>query len=257
MTVPFEVLDDQATPMGALRLQRRVLPALGDATAFEVKLNGEYLMSSLFHEAEEELARLALGTLAGRDWEVVVGGLGLGYTAAAALAFPEVARLTVVEALGPVLAWHRQGLVPRGRALAGEPRCAFLQADFFALARGEGFDPARPGHRWDAVLLDIDHSPAHRLAEAHADFYTEDGLRRLTRFLRPGGVFALWSNDEPDAGFLARLRRAFGQAEGRTISFANPLTGGRSSNGIYLARAPCPHGREMLNPMNWAARNSA
>lgn len=238
MNPPFEELDYRKTRLGELILQRRRVLALDGAEAYEVKLNGEYLMSSLFHEAEAELARLGLGLLAGGNWEVVVGGLGLGYTAAAALSFPQVARLVVVEALEPVIDWHRRGLVPNGQQLSGDPRCSYLSADFFALARGAGFDPARPGHRWDAVLLDIDHTPAQWLNGAHADFYSEEGLRRLKHFLKPGGVFALWSNDEPDEAFLDILRKVFPEAEGRTSVFDNPLLQAKSSNGIYLARAP-------------------
>ena len=234
----FEELDCRQTPLGELVLQRRRVLALDGAEACEVKLNGEYLMSSLFHAAEDELARAALGLLAGEGWEVVVGGLGLGYTAAAALAFPQVARLVVIEALAPVIAWHRRGLVPNGPELCADPRCAFLNADFFALARGTGFAPEHPGRQWDAILLDIDHTPAHWLNPTHRDFYSEEGLRRLLNYLKPGGVFALWSDDEPEAGFLETLRQAFGRAEGRAVSFDNPLTGARSANGLYLARAP-------------------
>ena len=238
MKPQFEELDYRRTPLGELVLQRRRVLALDGAEAVEVKLNGEYLMSSLFHEAEEELARLGLAPLAGTGWEVVVGGLGLGYTAAAALASPNVARLAVVEALEPVIDWHRRGLVPNGRALTDDPRCEFRHADFFALARGEGFDPARLGKRWDAVLLDIDHTPAHHLNGAHADFYTKEGLRRLAGFLKPGGAFALWSNDEPDPVFLERLRGVFARAEGHRVEFENPLLGERSFNGVYVAQMP-------------------
>lgn len=236
----FEELDCRRTPLGELVLQRRRVLALDGAEAVEVRLNGEYLMSSLFHEAEEALARLGLGALpAGSgSWDVVVGGLGLGYTAAAALAYPQVSRLVVVEALEPVIAWHRRGLVPNGRELTADPRCEFRLADFFALARGDGFDPDQPGRRWNAVLLDIDHTPAHHLNQAHADFYTPDGLRRLAGFLKPGGVFALWSNDDPDAAFLERLRGVFGWAEGHRVEFDNPLMGEPSFNGVYVACLP-------------------
>lgn len=237
MNPQFEELDYRKTPLGELVLQRRRVLALDGAEAVEVKLNGEYLMSSLFHVAEEELSRLGLGALRGAGWDVVVGGLGLGYTAAAALAFPQTARLLVVEALEPVIDWHRRGLVPNGRELSADPRCAFLNADFFALARGEGFDPARPGHRWDAVLLDIDHTPLQLLNPTHADFYSEEGLRRLRNFLKPGGVFALWSNDDPEEEFLERLRKVFGNAEGHRVAFDNPLTGSQTANGVYLACA--------------------
>ena len=236
MTSWFEELDYRKTPMGELILQRRRIAALTDAQVYEVKLGGEYLMSSLFHEAEEELARLCLGRLGGANWDVVVGGLGLGYTAAAALLFAQVRRLVVVEALEPVIEWHRKGLVPNGKALTADPRCVYHHADFFALARESGFDPATAGHRFDAVLLDIDHTPGLLLSSSHADFYTEDGLRRLSRFLKPGGVFGLWSNEAPDEGFLEILKRVFARAEGHVVRFDNPLQQTTSSNGIYIAR---------------------
>lgn len=242
MNPQFEELDCCQTRLGELVLQRRRILALDGAEAYEVKLNGEYLMSSLFHEAETEVARFGLERLAGQDWNVVVGGLGLGYTAAAALAFPQVKELVVVEALAPVIAWHRRALVPHNLELAGDSRCRLLPADFFAMARGEGFDPAMPGRRWDAILLDIDHSPRLLLNSAHGDFYTRAGLQRLRTFLKPGGIFAMWSNDEPEAAFLETLRQAFGHAEGCTRVFDNPLTGEKSANGLYLARAPAGMG---------------
>lgn len=237
----FEELDYRRTPMGELILQRRRIAEMGDAEAYEVKLNNEYLMSSLFHEAEVALADLALGRLGGTGWDVVVGGLGLGYTAAAALRFKQVKRLVIVEALEPVIDWHRKGLVPNGCALTDDPRCVYHHADFFALARGTGFDPAIANCQFDAVLLDIDHTPKHLLAVGHTDFYTEAGVRRLARFLKPDGVFGLWSNEPPDEAFLAILTRVFGHAEGHLIQFDNPLQNKTSSNGIYLAGRPPPH----------------
>ena len=231
----FEELDYQQTPMGELILQRRTILALNNAEAYEVRLNNEYLMSSLFHEAEEVMSDLALAELSGDGWEVVVGGLGLGYTAASALKYPRVGRLIVVEALEPVIDWHRRGLVPNGKQLSEDSRCVFLHADFFALARGEGFAPGSPHHRFDAVLLDIDHAPDFLLNPAHADFYTEAGLQRLKNLLKPGGVFALWSNDPVDPGFLGRLQAVFDRAEGHLVPFENPLIQSTSSNSVYIA----------------------
>jgi len=235
-TPQFEELDYRKTPLGELILQRRRFLALDGVEAYEVKLNGEYLMSSLFHDAEAELSRLGLELLGGTNREVVVGGLGLGYTAAEALTFNSVSRLVVVEALEPVIDWHQRKLVPNGACLTDDPRCSYLNADFFALARGQGFDPADPDHQWDAILLDIDHTPTHLLNSTHADFYSEEGLQRLKSFLKPGGVFALWSNDKPEEDFLVLLRKVFGHAEGHVSTFDNPMLQETSYNGIYLAR---------------------
>lgn len=236
MTAWFEELDFRRTPLGELVLQRRRVAALDDAVVYEVKLGEAYLMSSLFHEAEVALAERGLGALDGAAWDIVIGGLGLGYTAAAALRFPQVHRMLVIEALQPVIDWHRQGLTPNGATLANDPRCVLHGADFFACARASGFDPEAADRRFDAVLLDIDHTPTHWLSPAHADFYTEAGLHRLRRFLKPGGVFGLWSNEAPDDGFLRLLARVFDRAEGHVIQFDNPLQGTTATNGLYIAR---------------------
>src|SRR5660397_175672 len=91
------------------------------------------------------------------------GGLGLGYTAARALEDARVSEMLVVELLQPVIDWHERGLVPEGPALTADSRCRFVQGDFFAMSYGDGYDPSFPGRLFDAVLLDIDHSPTHVL----------------------------------------------------------------------------------------------
>ncbi|MDA0323622.1 MAG: spermidine synthase [Verrucomicrobia bacterium] len=235
MSLGFEELDYQKTPLGELILQRRSAVEVDGREIFEVKLNGEYLMSTLFHEGEVALTDLALGGKDGDGWQVVVGGLGLGYTAAAALNYPAVARLVVVEALAPVIDWHQRQLVPNGALLSNDTRCQYRNADFFALASGDGFDPHMPGHRFDAILLDIDHTPSFLLNPSHADFYTEPGLLRVRSFLRPGGVFALWSNELPDDHFLSLLTQVFDRAQGHSVEFPNPIQGGTATNGVYLA----------------------
>ena len=192
-------------------------------------------MSSLFTVAEEALATLGLGALDHDDLDVVVGGLGLGYTAGTALADPRVRSLHVVEALEAVIDWHEQRLLPLSPAITEDPRCHLVHGDFFALVAGEsGFGSGTPA-RVDAVLLDIDHTPAHVLNASHAPFYTRNGLSRVADRLNPGGAFALWSDDPPDEVFLGELLEVFGAADGHLVEFANPLTGGTSSNSVYVA----------------------
>jgi spermidine synthase len=225
----FEELDWQETPQGEISLRRRRDPVVG-GDVYEVKLGEEYLMSSLFTAAEEELARLALAELDRPGLRVLVGGLGLGYTARAALADPRVAELTVAETSPPVLDWHRRGLLPDVAGLASDPRCRLVHEDFFAWARAE------PTVRYDAILLDIDHTPRHVLHPSHAEFYTTAGLAALARHLAGDGVFTLWSDDPPDPGFEAVLGQVFPTTASHVVDFANPLTGGESSNTVYLAR---------------------
>ncbi len=239
MSRAFEEIDHRSTPLGDLTLRRRRLPQLDDLEIFEVKLGEEFLMSSLFHEVEVALADLGLAGLPG-PLDVVVGGLGLGYTARAALRHATVANLLVVDALAPVIEWHEAGLVPLGPELTQDPRCRFVHGDFFAMATSPetGFDPTQPGRRFHAILLDIDHSPENVLHPRHGAFYTPGSLREVARQLHPGGVFAMWSDDPPSESFLSTLGSAFENPEARVVSFENPLRGNSSESTVYLARRP-------------------
>jgi spermidine synthase len=236
MSLLFEELDYRHTPIGALSLRRRRNLSLG-VDVFEIKLGDEFLMSSLFTASEVALAKLGLAELSGEQLDVVVGGLGLGHTAKAVLENNNVASLIVVDALEAVIDWHVQGLVPLGRELTGDARCRFVQGDFFALAASEtGFDPNAPARQFDAVLVDIDHSPEALLDPGNASFYGEAGLTKLATHLRPGGVFGLWSNELPDDAFTARLARVFASARAEPVTFHNPLQDKPFTQTVYLAR---------------------
>jgi spermidine synthase len=235
MSANFEELDYRPTPLGALTLRRRCEPSFG-TDVFEIKLGDEFLMTSAFTTSEIALANLALAELSGAGLDIVVGGLGLGYTAAAVLERKAVASLLVVEALDAVIDWHETGLLPLGAELTGDTRCRFVHGDFFALAAsGEGFDAERPGRRFDAILVDIDHSPDFFLEPRNAAFYAPEGLRALTRHMKPGGVFGLWSNDRPDAAFTARLAAVFATARAEPVTFYNRLQDRDFTQTVYLA----------------------
>jgi spermidine synthase len=232
----FQELDRRPTSMGELVLRRRRTPS-SDVDIFEVKLGDDFLMSSMFTVAEVEMARLALKELPGTDLDVLVGGLGLGYTARAVLEDARVGRLTVVEALGEVIEWHRRDLVPAAAALISDERCSFVHGDFFGMLRSPtGFDPSDPDRRYDAMVVDIDHSPRQVLDPSHAEFYGRAGVGRLAARLRPGGVFALWSNDPPDDAFTALLAGALATVEANVVRFANPLQGREATNTVYVGR---------------------
>lgn len=235
MSARFEVLDVSPTPMGDVTLWRRLDPTTG-GDVFEVKLGDEYLMSSRFTVAEVEVASIALAALPDRELDVVVGGLGLGYTAQTVLDDPRVCSLVVVDALEAVIGWHERGLVPVSVSSSSDARCRLVHGDFFALSAADGWDDAQPDRLFDAVVVDIDHSPRHLLHPSHASFYSEDGVRRLAGRLRPGGVFTLWSNDPPDEDYLALLSTAFADVSCEVVRFDNPLQGRDATNSVYLAR---------------------
>lgn len=237
MTSAFEELDYCPTPMGALSLRRRRLPGV-EEDVYEVKIGDDFLMSSRFTASETALAEIGLKPLAADGLDVVVGGLGLGHTAHTVLRHERVGALVIVEAFEAVIGWHRKHLVPLGEALSGDERCRMVQGDFFALASepAAGFDPDQPGRRFDAILLDIDHSPQDLLSSAHAAFYQPDGLQHLAEQLKPGGVFALWSNDPPDAAFTANMQAVFGDVQAPVVQFDNPLQGRLATATVYLGR---------------------
>ena len=237
MSARFEELDWRETPMGHISLRRRREPSL-DVDVFEAKLGDEFLMSSLFTVAEIELARLGLAALPGDGLDVLVGGLGLGYTAVAVLEDPRVQALTVVEALPEVVDWHERGLLPLSAGLTSDLRTRLVTADLFTTV-GAGLPLAAEevDRRYDALLVDIDHSPRHVLHLSHAVFYSTAGLRRMKKRLRAGGVFALWSDDAPDDDFTALLHSEFAAASAHVVSFDNFLTGGTSANTVYVATA--------------------
>lgn len=236
MGLLFEEIDIQPSAIGEISLRRRRIPALGDRDIYEVKLGDEFLMSSMFFDAEIALADLGLAAVQGESLQVVVGGLGLGYTAVAALKDPRVSDLLIVDYLDTVIHWHQQEKVPLGKQLNADPRNRYVHGSFFdlAVAEGSGFDPQHPGRIFDAILLDIDHSPRALLHQSNASFYTVGNLSLMCRQLRSGGVFALWSQDPPDAEFMQVMQAVFSNSAAHVVPFFNPFQNGEATNTIYV-----------------------
>ena len=239
----FEEIDFQQTPLGEVILRRRTMQTLGDKEIYEIMLGSEFLMSSLFTVVEEALSTLGLAAteknFPDTKLDIVVGGLGLGYTAKVALDDRSVGDLIVVDYLQPVIDWHQRGLVPLGEGLTNDTRCRFEHGDFFKRAiadGGIGFDSQKVDRKFHAILLDIDHSPDHLLNERHASFYQVDGLRKMTEQLHAGGIFALWSDDPPEETFMKALGEVFETVETHVVPFENPILGRNSESTVYVAR---------------------
>ncbi|MBU8541646.1 polyamine aminopropyltransferase [Falsiroseomonas tokyonensis] len=233
----FKELDFRPTPLGILSLRCR-RPPDQHQDIYEIKLNDDFLMSSQFTYAEIALARLGLAALYGAGLDVVVGGLGLGHTAAAVLEDLRVRSLRVVEALPDVIGWHKAGLLPLGAGLIADPRCELVHGDFFAFcaAPDQRFASGMQSEKAHAILVDIDHSPSRLLHPSHAPFYEPDGLRGVLGHLYPGGIFALWSDDPPDPGFVATLTMIFADVETHVVRFDSLHGDHEVSNTIYVAR---------------------
>jgi len=236
MSLLFEEIDSQASAIGQISLRRRRMPAFGDRDIYEVKLGDEFLMSSMFVEAEEALSTLGLAAVKGDNLSVVVGGLGLGYTAVTALEDTRISELYVVDALDTVIGWHRDELVPLGKILNADSRNNYVYGSFFDLAKdpSSGFDPSNEGKKFDAILLDIDHSPTEFLNVANASFYTTENLGLMAEQLKSQGVFAMWSQNLPEESFEALLKTVFEHVESHVVSFYNPFQSKVSTNSVYV-----------------------
>jgi spermidine synthase len=225
----LEILAYEDTPLGPLCLRRREPLSMPGTVLTEVTLNHAFLMSSYHTASERALARLGLGMHPGSELRVLVGGLGLGYTAEEALASPRVARVEVVEYLPQVIGWLEEGLIPLSAELAADPRFSTVPGDVYARLAGE------PGEAFDLVLIDVDHAPDDPLSDANVPFYTEAGLARAKRHLAPGGVLGVWSSAESPE-FARALRAAFGEVRVEPVTFHNELVDLETTDWLFFAR---------------------
>lgn len=226
----LEILAYDETPLGTLCLRRRELLQEPGTIVTEVSLNQEFLMSSYNTASERALASVALGLHAGDGLRVLVGGLGLGYTAREALAAERVARVQVVEFLPQVIGWLEKGLFPLAAELKADRRLEVVRGDVYRRL-------AEPPERaYDLILIDVDHSPEDRLAAAGGSFYTKEGLERAKRHLEPGGVLGVWSYDSSEP-FAEALRGAFPEVRVEPVEFFNKFVGESQTDWLYFAKA--------------------
>ncbi len=237
MSPSFQELDYQQTPLGELILRQRRSPSLDGQAVFEVTLNGEFLMSSVVTRSEEALATLALDAWGENFCDVLIGGLGLGCTAAAILRSKLVRRAKVIELLQPVIDWHNRHLLPASDTLLGDPRCELVHTDFFRYVADAAHMPHR---RYDLILLDIDHSPEAWLHPSHESFYAVNGLMELVESLTPNGIFGLWSAESPSEPFIQRLQTVFSRVEQHPITYHHPMLHQQETNVVVIARDPMP-----------------
>jgi spermidine synthase len=218
VTRAWTTLATVATAEGPLELRRR-----GDAD-FLIVIAGRVLMTSAARRSEEALATLACAELRGRPApRVLVGGLGMGYTLRAALdALPAAAAVTVAELQPEVIDWCRGPLAPLTGGAVADPRVAVVVGDVARVIAQAG------AGAYDAVILDLYEGPHAATQRADDPFYGPSALARTRAALAPGGVFAVWSEEE-DAAFAARL-----PAAGFTVRLHRAGRGGRS-HAVYVA----------------------
>ena len=225
----LEILAYDMTPLGPLCLRRRELLSQPGTIVTEVTLNHEFLMSSLYTDSERALSQTALQMHTGNDLEVLVGGLGLGYTAREALLSDRVAHLEVVELLPQVIDWLARGLVPLSTELTGEQRLLVTEGDIYEYLSGPASD------LFDMILIDVDHSPQERLGVESVAFYTTAGLLAARQHLRDDGILAVWSYAE-SSPFADALGEVFPEVRVEQVSHLNRLIDKRHTDWLFFAR---------------------
>ena len=215
---PARTLAREDTPHGEVALRRR-------GHVLELVVDGAFAMDTVDTSTEVVLATEALRRHPAPA-RVLVGGLGLGFTARAVLDDARVAHLDVVELAGPLVRWAHEGLVPELAGLEG-PRCALHVADVAAVLAGE----SGPQGPWDVVLLDVDNGPDFLVHAGNAPLYEQAGLAAALSAVAEGGVLVVWSSHVAP-GLLGALRAVAGQGdlvdetvlpvvrEGRTFEYA-------------------------------------
>ncbi|MCW2617352.1 MAG: hypothetical protein JWR28_501 [Modestobacter sp.] len=211
---------------GEVTLRRRTGPDGAEVT--ELIVDGVFAMDDVDTSTEQALATETLRRCPGEGLRVLVGGLGLGWTAATVLAEPRVAAVDVAELQPALVGWAADGLLPGLPALPAE-RLTLHVADVAVHLAG-----AR--RNWDAVLLDVDNGPAFLVHHSNAGLYEEAGLATALAALRPGGVLAIWSSD-PVPELADRLAALPGTADVEHLLLPVQRDGRRFDYAIVFARA--------------------
>ena len=225
----LEILAYEPTPLGILCLRRRPLPGRPGTTVTEITLDHEFLMSSYLTASERALATSAIAMHGGRGLRVLIGGLGLGSTAHAALASERVADVEVVEFLPQVIGWLEKGLVPLAGELNAAARLRVVEGDVYARLA------APTEETFDLILVDVDHSPTENLGGTNAGFYREEGLRVASRHLAPKGVLGVWSTAQ-HTPFSDALRRVFREVREEAVTVTNDLIDVEQTDWLFFAR---------------------
>jgi spermidine synthase len=224
----LEILAYETTSLGDLCLRRRELLSRPGTVITEITLDHELLMSSYNTASERALAEAPLARHAGRDLSVLVGGLGLGYTANEVLQSPRVRRVEVIEFLPEVVGFLRDGLIPLSSALLADSRFSVREGDVYATLR------APADEAWDLVLIDVDHSPDEQLGNTNESFYTASGLASTKQHLALGGILAVWSYAE-SSPFVEALHATFSVVETLPVTCVNELVDEEFTDWLFVA----------------------
>ncbi len=213
---------------GEIVLRERREPDGGSLTPLELRVNGVFVMDTLETTSEKGLATAALKQVEDPR-NVVVGGLGLGFTMHEVLADMRVEKLVVVEIEDALVRWMRDGTVPHGPAYLADERVRVMTADI-RVAMAEATPAA-----YDLVLLDVDNGPGFLVYDANAAVYQQEFLEQTRACLRPGGALVIWSAAE-STDLQNEMRKVFGKVV--AIPYDVTLQTREEHYWIYLSRNP-------------------
>ena len=197
---------------------------------FSIRTAGVELMNSRVHGSEDDLARLTCDRLRHKPGlKILIGGLGMGFTLAAALEHTRTdARITVSELIPAVIQWNREFLGHLAGNPLDDPRVEVKPEDVAKTIRDRA-------SFWDAVLLDVDNGPEALTQKENKLLYSSSGLKACFSALRPGGILSVWSAGDDEA-FTFRLRQCGFLAEKKTVRARTSQKGGRHI--LWLAQKP-------------------
>ena len=218
--MPTEEVARAESERGEIVLLRR------DTGALELRVNGVFVMDTVETSTEQALAEAALAVF-DEPRGVLVGGLGLGFTAHAVLADPRVEKVAVVEIEDAIVGWMRDATVPHGPAFLANERLTIVVADVRAAVA-----EATPAS-YDLVLLDVDNGPGYLVHDSNAEVYAVPFLRQLHDLLRPGGALVVWSA-APDRALGEAVEQVFGAVA--PVPFDVQLQGRAEQYWLYQAR---------------------
>jgi len=220
--IPWEEIDRAEVPG-----EEREVTLLVRGTEFSIRTAGTELMNSRIHGSVDALAELTCRRVKRKSGlRILIGGLGMGYTLAAALEQSEPDTLiTVSELIPAVVRWNREHLGHLAGMPLDDPRVSVEEEDVAKTIR-------KRKSAWDAILLDVDNGPDGLTRKANERLYGRPGLKTSFSALRPGGILAVWSSGADEA-FTRRLKQCGFQTETVTVPARKSGKGGRHT--IWLA----------------------